>query len=55
MIDYDEEIKRFKPSKEIGSVGDAIEKNDITDMQDIVMELIRGMAAAGESRDAAQQ
>ncbi len=49
MIDYDEEIKRFKPSREISSVEDAIVKDDLTDMQDIVMELMKGVAATAES------
>ena len=46
MIDYDEEIMRFKPSREISSVEDAIVKDDLTDMQDIVMELMKGVAAS---------
>jgi hypothetical protein len=41
MINYDEEIQRFKPSREIGAVEDTIVKSDLTDMQDIVMELMK--------------
>lgn len=41
MIDFDEEIKRFKPSLEIEAVEDAIVKSDLTDMTDIMMEMIK--------------
>lgn len=41
MIDFDEEIKRFKPSLEIDKVEDAIVNSDMTDMSDIIMELIK--------------
>ena len=50
MIDFEEEIKRFKPSREISVVEDTIVKSDLTDMQDIVMELMKeaGSQAASE-------
>ena len=38
MIDFEEEIERFKPSLD---VEDAIVKSDLTDMTDIMMELIK--------------
>ena len=41
MIDFEEELKRFRPSLEIGNVEDAIGKNDLTDMTDLMMELIK--------------
>ena len=41
MINFDEEIKRFKPSLDVEEVEDAIEKSDLTDMTDLMMELIR--------------
>lgn len=42
MIDFDEEVSRFKPSLEIEAVEDAIVKSDLTDMTDIMLELIKG-------------
>ena len=39
MIDFEEELKRFKPSLEIEEAEDAIVKSDLTDMTDIMMEL----------------
>ena len=41
MIDFEEELSRFKPSLAIEAVEDAIVKSDLTDMTDIMMELIK--------------
>ena len=41
MIDFEEELSRFKPSLEIEVVEDSIVKSDLTDMTDIMMELIK--------------
>lgn len=41
MIDFEEEIQRFKPSLDVEAVEDAIVKSDFTDMTDIMMEMIR--------------
>ena len=40
MIDFDEEISRFQPSLEVEDIGEAIVKSDLTDMSDIVMEVL---------------
>lgn len=41
MIDFEEEIQRFKPSLDVEAVEDAIVKSNLTDMTDIMMEMIR--------------
>ena len=41
MIDFEEEIERFKPSLDVEAVDDAIVKSDLTAMTDIMMELIK--------------
>lgn len=41
MIDFEEELSRYKPSLEVEAVEDAIVKSDLTDMTDIMMELIK--------------
>ena len=41
MIDFEEEIQRVKPSLDVEAVEDAIVKSDLTDMTDIMMEMIR--------------
>ena len=38
---FEEEIERFKPSLDIEEVEDAIVKSDLTDMTDVMMELIK--------------
>ena len=43
MINFDEEIKRFKPSLDVEEVEDAIVKSDLTDMSDIMMDLMKEM------------
>ena len=41
MIDFEEEIERFKPRLDVEAVDDVIVKSDLTDMTDIMMELIK--------------
>lgn len=41
MINFDEEIKNFKPSLEISKVEDAIVRSDITDVQDVMLEMLK--------------
>ena len=42
MIDFEEEMRRFKPKSGCKEgCGDAIVKSDLTDMTDIMMELIK--------------
>ena len=43
MINFEEEIRRFKPSLEVEEVEDAIVKSDLTDMSDIMMEMMKDM------------
>ena len=43
MIDFEEEIQRFKPSLEVEAVSDAIIKSDLTDMADIMMDIMKAM------------
>lgn len=41
MLDFEEEIRRFTPSMEVGEVEDAIVKEDLTDMTDLMVELLK--------------
>lgn len=41
MINFEEEISHFKPSLEVEEAEDAIVRSDLTDMTDIMMELIK--------------
>ena len=40
MIDFDEEIEKFKPSLEISEAEDVIYNNDMTAVNDIIKELL---------------
>ena len=42
-INFEEEIEHFKPSLEVEEVGEEIVKSDLTDMSDIMMELLKHM------------
>ncbi|EOT24627.1 hypothetical protein VSQ32_12890 [Lachnospiraceae bacterium KK002] len=41
MINFEEELKKFKPSLEVEEAEDAIYDRDLTDMTDIMQEIIR--------------
>ena len=41
MINFEEEIERFKPSLEVEAVSDANVKSDLTDMADIMMDIMK--------------
>ena len=42
MINFDEEIEKFEPSPEIEQAEDVIKNNDLTDITDILKELLKG-------------
>jgi len=42
MLDFEKEINRFKPSLDVGEVEDAIVKEDLTDMTDLMIEMMKG-------------
>ena len=41
MIDFEEELKKFKPSLEVEEAEEAIYNQDLTDMTDILREMIK--------------
>lgn len=41
MIDFEEELKKFKPSLEVEEAEDTIYDRDLTDMTDIMQEIIK--------------
>lgn len=43
MINFDEELKKFKPSLEVDQAEDAIYRNDLRDVMDIVEDLLQEM------------
>ncbi len=45
MINFEDEIQRFKPSLDVDQIEDAIVKVDLTDMNDIMTKLIEEATA----------
>lgn len=43
MINFEEELERFKPSLEVEAVSETIVKSDLTDMADIMLEIMKEM------------
>ena len=41
MSNFEEEIERFKACLEVEAVSDAIVKSDLTDMADIMMDIMK--------------
>ncbi len=41
MINFEEELKKFHPSLEVEDAEDAIYNRDLTDMTDIMKEMIK--------------
>lgn len=40
MLNYEEELKKFKPSLEVDQIEEAVYDEDLTDMQDIMKEVM---------------
>ena len=40
MLNYEEETRKFNPSLEVEDIEDAVYEEDLTDMQDIVKEVM---------------
>lgn len=41
MINYEEELKKFHPSMDVNEAEDAIYSRDLTDVTDILKEMLR--------------
>ena len=41
MIDFEEELKKFKPSLEVEEAEEAIYNQDLTDMTDILRDMMK--------------
>lgn len=40
MIDFEEELKKFEPSMEVEEAEEAIQRRELTDMTDVLREMI---------------
>ncbi|MBQ7944440.1 MAG: hypothetical protein IJ326_10305 [Lachnospiraceae bacterium] len=41
MINFEEELKKFHPSLEVEDVQDAIYNQDLTDMADVLVKMVK--------------
>ena len=41
MINFEEELKKFHPSLEVEDVEDAIYNQDLTDMADLIVKMVK--------------
>lgn len=41
MIDFEEELKKFHPSLEVDEVEDAIYGQDVTDLADVLVNMVK--------------
>ena len=40
MLNYEEELKKIQPSLEVEDIEEAVYREDLTDMQDIIREAV---------------
>ena len=50
MIDFEEEIQRFKPSLDVDQLEDAILTVDLTDMIDLMTQLLEDALKKGNAQ-----
>ena len=48
MIDFEEELKKFHPSLEVEDAEEAIYNQDLTDMADLMVKIVKDSKKAGE-------
>lgn len=51
MLNFEEELKKFKPSLEIDKAEDAIYQNDLRDVMDLIEEITKELKAASPSKN----
>lgn len=51
MINFQEEIRRFKPSLDVDNIEDSIAGIDLTDMTDLMMQLVENAADTAAKKD----
>ena len=43
MINFEEEIQKFQPSLDVDQAEEAIYQNDLTDVNDIIQDILKDM------------
>ena len=50
MINFEEELKKFKPSLEIEDAEDVIYRQDLDDMSDVIVKLLKDASKEAETQ-----
>lgn len=50
MINFEEELKKFHPSLEIEDAEDALYNNDLTDMADLLVSMVKEDKESSEDK-----
>ncbi len=50
MLNYEEELKKYKPSLEVDQTETAIYENDLTDISDILDQILKNRPENGDYR-----
>ncbi|MCR5789334.1 MAG: hypothetical protein K6G83_05530 [Lachnospiraceae bacterium] len=53
MINFEEELQKFKPSMEIDQIEDVVSHQTLTDMTDIMLEMLKHEKEAADNAAAA--
>ncbi|MDO5156016.1 MAG: hypothetical protein Q4D51_08620 [Eubacteriales bacterium] len=48
MINFDEEVRKFQPCLEVSQAEDAIYKNDVKDITDVLEEMLQQVKSTQE-------
>lgn len=49
MLNYEEELKKFKPSLEVDDIEDAVYQEDLSDMSDLLKQVMDKSGASTRS------
>lgn len=41
MLDFEKELEKFEPSMDIDEIGDLIMQNDVSDVSDLIKEILK--------------
>ncbi|MDO4961030.1 MAG: hypothetical protein Q4E57_04145 [Eubacteriales bacterium] len=55
MINYQDEIKHFKPSLDVDNIEDVIAGMNLTDMNDLMMQLVQNAANSAANTTATER
>ena len=55
MIDFEEELKKFHPSLEVEDAEEAIYNEDLTDMADILVKMIKDVGTEALAKQAVRR